>query len=249
MEEHLFRFSNLSTFPELVHAVSNRHFGDMKFGRGKDAETVKNREQFLKQLDIDIKDVVAPSLVHSNQIVVVGREERGKGSTNPQTALLATDGLITTEKEVYLLATFADCLPVLMYDPVSKTACLLHAGWRGIVSQMVHEALNKLKKLSVEPQSLFVGVGPGICQKHFVVRKNVLSLFLDYCPQATLVRNNDGYVDLKKVVMLDLKRFGVSLSNIEISNVCTVCENGKYGSYRKEGENVPAAAAVIGIKA
>lgn len=248
MEEHFFKFSNLSAFSELVHGISNRHFGDMKFGHQKDAEIVKNRELFLGQLNINLSDVVVPALAHSVQIAVVDQEQKGKGSRNHQTALLATDGLITRGKGIFLMVTTADCLPVLIYDPILKIVGVLHAGWRGIIGQIVPKAMEKFKILGSEPENLVVGIGPGICQKHFVVKKDVLSLFLDYYPSATFVRNNDGYVDLKKAILFDLKKLGVSQNNIELTNICTACENGIYGSYRKEKDSAPAAAAVIGIK-
>jgi len=248
MEERFFKFSNLSTFSELVHGISNRNFGDMRFGHQKESEVVKNRELFLSQLNINLSDIVVPSLVHSVKIANVGQDDKGKGSIDPKTAIMATDGLITKEKGVYLMVTVADCLPVLIYDPILKIVSVLHAGWRGIIGQIIPHAIDKLRNLGIAPQNLIIGVGPGICQKHFVVKRDVLSLFLDYYPSATLVRNNDGYVDLKKTVLIDLKNMGVAENNIEITDVCTVCSNGIYGSYRKEKESVPAAAVVMGVK-
>lgn len=247
MEEHFFKFSIFSTFSELTHGISNRSFGDMRFGHQKEADIVKNREQFLGKLNINISDLVVPALAHGAQIALVSSEDRGKGAQSHQTAMMATDGLITKDSGVYLMVTIADCLPVLIYDPILKIAGVFHAGWRGIIAQIIPDAIEKFKGLGSVPRNLMVGVGPGICQKHFVVKKDVLSFFLGYYPSAAFVRNNDGYVDLKKAVLIDLKKMGVAPTNIEISHICTACENGVYGSYRKEKESVPAAAAVIGI--
>ena len=60
--------------------------------------------------------------------------------------------------------------------------------------------------------------------------------------------NKDGYVDLKKAAAIDLERNGVISSNIEISKFCTVCDNGTYSSFRKEGSGVLEMAAVVGMK-
>lgn len=248
MEEHFFKFSNLSNFSELAHGISNRSFGEMGFGRERDADVLKNREQFLNQLNINLSGLIMPNLVHSVGIAQVGQTDKGKGAKDPKTAIPATDGLVTSEKEIYLAVTIADCLPILIYDPILKIICVLHAGWRGIIGQIVPHTIEKLKGLGVEPRNLVVGVGPGICQKHFVVKRDVLSLFLEYYPSATLVRNNDGYVDLKKTVIVDLKNLGVPSEAIEVAATCTVCDNGVYGSYRKEQDNAPAALAVVGLK-
>lgn len=248
MEEHFFKFSIYSPFSELTHGISNRSFGDMKFGYLKDAEIIKNRGAFLSQLKINPKDLVVPALAHSFHIAVVDASHKGMGSTDSKTAILATDGLITKEKGIYLMVTVADCLPVLIYDPILKIAGILHAGWRGIIAQIIPKAIDKFKILGSSQDHLLFGIGPGICQKHFVVKKDVLDLFSEYYPSATFIRNNDGYVDLKKAIILDLKNIGIFGHNIEAANLCPVCENGVYGSFRKEKESAPAAAAVIGVK-
>lgn len=248
MEEHFFKFSIFSTFSELTCGISNRHFGDMRFGHQKEEIIVKNREQFLHQLNINISDLVVPALAHGAQIAIIDQNDKGKGATNLKTAIAATDGLIAQDHGIYLMVTVADCLPVLIYDPILKIAGVVHAGWRGIIAQIVPKVIEKFKSLGSDPRNLVVGIGPGICQKHFVVKKDVLNFFLDYYPSAALVRNKDGYVDLKKAVSIDLKNMGVASTNIEIASICTACENGIYGSYRKEKDSVPAAAAVIGIK-
>lgn len=248
MEERFFKFSNLSCYPEVIHGISNRNFGDMRFGRITDEEVIKNRQYFFSALGIDDSEVVIPALVHSVKIAIVGQKEKGKGMTNRQSAIPATDGLITSDKRIYLMVTIADCLPIFLYDPYQNIVGVLHAGWRGIVQKIIPEAVEKLKNLGSEPQNLIVAVGPGICQKHFVVREDVLSLFKESHPSATFIRNNHGYVDLKKAAFLDLVREGVPKNSIEIAHICPSCDNGIYGSFRREKDTAPAAAAVIGIR-
>lgn len=248
MQEHFFKFSIFSVFSELVQGVSNRSFGNMKFGRWEESEIIKNRQQFLNFLNIEMANSVFPRQIHSANVTIVSSKDRRRGSIEPKTAIPATDGLITQEKNLFLSVTVADCLPVLIYDPILKICAVIHAGWRGIIGQIMPQAVGKFKNFGSDPHNLVVGIGPGICQKHFVCKKDVLSFFLDSYPSATMVRNNDGYVDLKKAVLIDLKKHGLSQNNIEISSICTVCENGTYGSFRKEKENAPHSMAVIGVK-
>lgn len=248
MEERFFKFSVLSKFPELIQGVSTRNYGDMRFGKLKNEEVTKNRQQFFQSLGIEMKDVVVPKLTHDVKIINVGQEERGRGAKSLKAAIPQTDGLITSEKGIFLMVTIADCLAVFIYDPVLNIVGILHAGWRGIVGQIVPLAISKFRNLGSEPTHLIVGVSPGICQKHFVVKNDVLKEFKDLYPKATFVRNHDGYVDLKKAVLSDLRNAGVLQDNIEISNDCPSCSAGIYGSFRKEGPGVPASAAVIGMK-
>jgi len=248
MEKHFFKFSLFSCFPEIIQGVTNRSYGDMSLNHKPLEEVVKNRRQFTTDLGIDLDQVVSSQLVHGNRIVAVGAEDKGKGASDPGSRLLGADGLITKEKGLYLMITVADCLPIFIYDPTNRVVALVHAGWRGIIDQIIPQTLAKFLEFDSKPEDLIVGIGPGICQKHFIVQDNVLKLFLDIYPAATLVRNKNGYVDLKKAILQDLKKAHVHARNIEISNDCTVCDNGTYGSYRKEGTKAPKMAALIGMK-
>lgn len=249
MEERFFKFSLLSRFPELIHGVSGRGYGEMKFGaRVADGVVIKNRQLFLNDLGLTLEDIVVPRQVHSSKIMVVGKHEKGQGAKEPTSILIGTDGLITTESNVYLAILTADCLPVFFYDPVSQLIGIAHAGWRGIIDQIIPKMLDQFKSLGSVPENLIIGIGPGICQKHFVVKKDVLKYFLPLYSSATFVRNNDGYIDLKKTVMIDLKKAFVNNHNIETMPFCTVCDNGIFPSFRKEGSGTLQMMSVIGIK-
>ncbi len=142
----------------------------------------------------------------------------------------------------------ADCLPVLVYDPINQVIGIIHAGWRGIIDQIIPKVIEKFKDLGSQSENLIVGIGPSICQRHFTVKKDVLHLFKEDYPKATFIINNDGYIDLKKAVISDFEKLGVDKSNIELSELCTVCNNGFFGSFRKEGNRAPQMAAVIGMR-
>lgn len=240
MEEPFFRFSKLSIFPELIHGISNRNYSDMKFGNRPNQEVINNRRAFFQDLGVEESKVLVPEQIHGSRIAVVGSNKTGQ--------IPGTDGLITMEKDIFLMVMVADCLPVLMYDPVLRIVAAVHAGWRGISDQIIPETLKKFKELNSEMENIIAGIGPGICQKHFIVRSGVLESFRDYYPKATLLINKDGYVDLKKAAAIDLERNGVIPGNIEISKYCTVCDNGTYSSFRKEGEGVLEMAALIGMR-
>lgn len=241
MEEHFFKFSNLSRFPEIIHGVSTRVYGNMKYGWSSADIVDKNRKHFFEDLNIESSTIISPEIVHGSKISSIGREDKGK-------ILRGNDGLISQDSTVYILITIADCLPVFLYDPVARTIGLIHVGWRGILDGIVSHSIGKCQYLGSDPSNLVVGIGPGICQKHFIVKNDVLKKFKDLYPQATFIRNHDGYIDLRKAVLHDLKKANVSKHNVEITQDCPVCLNGIYGSYRKEGEKAPASAAVIGIK-
>ena len=248
MEDQFFKFSIMSRFPELVHGISKRAYGDMRFGTLAPEKVVENRRQFFQKLGININNVTVAKLAHGIKIFAVSELEKGKGAKELETAIPETDALICREKDIFLMVTGADCLPILLYDPIMRVCGIIHAGWRGIAGQIIPKTIQKMADFGIDGHNLAAGIGPGICQKHFVVKKDVLNIYQDLYPSATLVRNNDGYVDLKRAATFDLTNAGISSNNIQVANECTVCNNGIYGSYRKEGSGAPAFAAVIGIK-
>jgi hypothetical protein len=248
MEKNFFTFSNISQFDEITHGISTRLYGDMRFGTKPNQEVVKNRQGFFEELGINIENVTVPALAHGTKIAHITQKERGMGGKNPKSAILETDGLITSEKGIFLMVTAADCLPIMFYNPVIKLTGVIHAGWRGIIGKIVPRAIERMESYGSRSEDLFVGIGPGICQRHFIVRSDILPMFSAAYPKATFLRNNDGYIDLKRAAVLDLEKAGVLSRNIEVSEYCPYCNNSLFGSYRKEGEGVPAVAAVIGIK-
>jgi len=248
MEEPFFRFEKFLNFPELIHGMSLRSYGDMKFGNRKDQEVISNRRAFFRDLGVEESHVVIPRQVHGSNIVIIGKNEQGRGVLEESTAIVETDALISREKRIFLMVEVADCLPVFVYDPVLKIVGLIHAGWRGIISGIVSKVVFEFKKMGSDPENLVCGIGPGICQKHFIVKSGVLEKFRDLYPKEILFINKDGYVDLKKIIVRELENQGVPDSNIEVSKYCTACDNGIYSSYRKEGSGVMEMAAVIGVK-
>ena len=248
MEERFFKFDVLSKFPEVIHGISTRNYHNMSFYRGDQEKVAKNREYFLGEMGILIDNVVVPEIVHGSKIFVISSVDKGKGAKDSVSDIKDADGLVTCEKGVYLMVTVADCFPIFAYDSVLGAVGLAHAGWRGIASGVVTNLIHKMEDVGCQKDNILFSVGPGICQKHFVVRNDVLAKFLRRYPQATFVRNKDGYVDLRKVVLSDFCDNHISDHNIEVSSICPACQNGIFGSFRMEGDRVPFSAAVIGLK-
>lgn len=246
--ESFFRFSLLSKYPEVIHGVSGRSYGNMSFYRGDQEKVAKNREQFFSELEIPLDSIVVPEMIHGSKVVSVQESERGRGAGESQNDITGADGLVTKEKGLFLMVTSADCFSVFAYDPVAAVVGLAHCGWRGLVTGIISNLVFELEKNNSQRENFLMGIGPGICQKHFVVKNEVLKQFLSSYPAATFVRNKDGYVDLRKAILGDLIKYKVPKQNIEVSPICPVCQNGYFGSHRSEGDRAPISAGVIGIK-
>lgn len=247
MEGDFFKFSNLSEFPELVQGISTKSFGTMKM-LTTDPKVIKNRENFTKTLGIDLNSIVVTENIHSNKVAVVGKSDCGRGVYNNLESVKGIDALITRDVGVNLMITVADCLPLVAYDPILKIVGIAHAGWRGVIAGVGSAFINEFKVLGSNPENLIIGIGPGICQKHFVVKNDTLQKFKDTYPKATFIRNHDGYVDLKNALTEQIVKAGIAKYNLEVANECTVCNNYYFGSFRVDGDKAVYQAVIVGIR-
>lgn len=244
-----YQFLNLSNFPEIAHGISTREYGNMKFtGSNEPPEIIENRSRFCRDLGISLDSLVVPEIVHSANINIVTSADKGKGAKDWKTTIRGSDGLISQDYGVGLMVTTADCVSILIYDPVNKTVASIHAGWRGIAEGIGRKAIDEMKKLGSWPESLIIGIGPAICQKHFIVKNEVSKIFSTRYPKAVFVRNHDGYVDLKKCLAEDFVNAGVPDGNIEMSPDCTVCNSYYYSSFRAEKERTVFQASIISLR-
>lgn len=89
-----------------------------------------------------------------------------------------TDGLITDQPNVALLIKYADCTPIVLYDPVKKVQALLHSGWRGTVQEIAAHALERMEKeFHCQRENLVAYLGPSIDQGNYEVGAEVYEAF------------------------------------------------------------------------
>lgn len=180
--------------------------------------------------------ICIPDLTHSSRIAVV-REENCNDH-------LEADGLVTSEPNLFLVITVADCFPVYFYDPFCNAIGLLHVGWRGLIADIVPSMIQVLKNsFSSNPRELCLALGPGIQKCHFTVRDDVIGKFERY-QKFIKTRNGDYGVDLEGIIIEQAREKGVR--HIESSGLCTFCSANKYFSYRREKPILKTMLAFIG---
>ncbi len=166
-----------------------------------------------------ISSVVYAEQVHGGEAEIVDFSHIGE-------KIKGKDALVTKERDLYLSIAVADCLPVFLWNESGGVVALAHAGWRGLCSGIIENTLFKMKELSDEAISAYIGPGIGKC--HFEVKGDVAEKF----PRFTEKRNGKIFVNLKAVAREDLQKGGVK--NIEISDECTYCSDNCF-SYRRDG--------------
>ncbi|MCK5062243.1 peptidoglycan editing factor PgeF [Candidatus Parcubacteria bacterium] len=228
----------------LVCGISKKDDGSMKLlGNNFDDHVLENRKKFFTQLNIDSKRIVSAGLQHGNNIKIVGQQHAGQFIQN-------TDGLITNKKNLFLTVTVADCLPIYFYDFKKEVIGIAHAGWQGIVKNIVNKTIQVMTDVYKSgPGNILVYIGPHIQKCHFEIKNEAIKKLNKYSKYFVIKNNKKIFVDLSKIVKEQLLNENVSDNNIEVSRECTYCLNNKYFSYRRDKpKNIKAMIAYIGLK-
>jgi YfiH family protein len=148
------------------------------------------------------------------------------------------DALITAERDLPLVIFIADCIPILLHDPLTPAIGAVHAGWRGTAQDIAGKAVSAMcREFGSKPENIKAAVGQGISFCCFETGKEVPEALraLLGSEAEEFIKENDGgkaMVDLKGVNRLLLLRRGLLPENIEVSTECTSCSSDKYWSHR-----------------
>jgi hypothetical protein len=179
--------------------------------------------------------VVSVEQVHGTDVLLLDRPvEAG------ETFAGGWDALITNQPDVLVTVRTADCVPVLIHDPVRRVVAAVHAGWRGAVAGIVPRTVALMqRRFKSGPPSLRVAIGPSVGSCCYEVDAPVLEKLRESFPDWRTVTRERGpgkaLLDLRKLVRLQAQSLGVAGDAIRSVNVCTVCHPELFYSYRREG--------------
>jgi len=247
-----FAFESL-VLPGVKQAVLTRHGGvsaqpwdRLNFGRttgDRPEDVLENKQRGLHALGLEPESVYDVWQVHSNHVV---EAEKPRGNAPP----IKADAIITRRSGITLLMRFADCVPVLLADPVTGAVGIAHAGWQGTVKDVVGAVVQCMKaRFETRPADLIAGIGPSICQDHYQVGENVISA-VEACFGKTAarhleVRETGTYFNLWSANRELLERAGVG--SVEVAGMCTACHPEDWYSHRQSGGKTGRFAALIGL--
>jgi YfiH family protein len=246
-----YQFPSLLAYADLAHGLFTRQGGhsigpwtSLNTGHtvGDDLQAVEaNHRLICETLQIEQSDIVSPHQVHSTTVRVVGREHRGQ--VCPE-----TDALITAHPGVPLMLRFADCVPVLLYDPRRHVVGLAHAGWRGTVGGIVGATVQAMSnELGCRPCDIVAGVGPAIGPCCYEVGDDVAGAFRDTPQVLRAAGDGHWYLDLWAANREQLARAGVR--DVTMANTCTACHTDEWFSHRAERGRTGRWGALIGLRA
>jgi YfiH family protein len=133
-----------------------------------------NRRRAAAAIGGSIEDLVFCEQVHRPEVAVVTAADRGRGATSAADAIAGVDALITLEPGPVLVIMVADCVPIVLFDPVRRILACVHAGWTGTVRGVTSAVLERLRTLGSDPADLLVGIGPSIHPDRYQVGADVV---------------------------------------------------------------------------
>ena len=200
---------------------------------GDDVSMYKDsREQLAALLGIEHNQLIFPRQTHSDKVC--------KLDHIPASEISDTDALITSQPGLCLCVQTADCVPVLLFDPVKNVVAAVHAGWRGTVSKIVAKAVSKMKEsYNCSESDILAAIGPSIGPGVYEVGDEVVEAARASVPNAehTLYKKESGkyHFDLWEANRLILLECGLPKQHIEVLSECSFEEDKKYYSARRDG--------------
>ena len=214
-----------------------------------------NQEMFLSRVKYALEsnqmypiELYSGEQVHSNQIAYAD------GKTGEPFVygkiFNKTDGLITDKPGIALLIKFADCTPIVLYDPIKKVQASVHSGWKGTLKRIASKAIDKMvKEFSCNRKDIFAYMGPSIDQENYEVGPEVYEAFSDFENRDTFFkpRGNKYVLSMLDANLSILKQAGIQGEQIEIEETSTYT-NPTLHSARAEGEKYQLNALITMIK-
>jgi hypothetical protein len=212
---------------------------------GDDAARVReNRARTFAVFDRPEASIFDAWLVHSAEVLCAD-------APRPLAHLPAqADVVLTDRPEVTLFLRFADCVPILLHDPVKAVIGIAHAGWLGTVRGVARAAVAELKRrYGCRPEDILAGIGPSIGPDHYQVGGDVVSqvqqAFGRESEAVLQSRDSKEYLDLWLGNMLQLQAMGVA--QIETAGICTACNLDDWYSHRAEHGKTGRFGALLAL--
>jgi len=239
-------------FSTCVGGVSQGVYASMNLGltRGDDKDCVReNYRRFVEAIGATGRRWAMCNQVHGSTV-------RNVTLADTKTELYHKlgyegDGLMTAIPGVTLVVFSADCIPVLLCDPVRKVIAAVHAGWRGTASGVVTVAVEQMKEMyGCRAEDILAAIGPGIGPCCFETHEDVPNAMMAAVASPALsyikIKENGKFVvDLKGINAKRLELAGLDPANIAVSGDCTACMEDKYWSHRRQGDQRGSMAAMI----
>ncbi len=255
----------LDRFDGFVHGFSTRLGGvsrgetwsmNLSYPREESAENVlENYTRLAAAIGVDRDRIVCSAQTHTTNVLVVREEDAGCGVIRER-PWKDIDALVTNADGITLCVFTADCVPLLIADPVHHAVGAAHSGWRGTIGNIAAKTLETMNhEYGTEAGDTVCAIGPSICGDCYEIGPEVAEQFMAKYGQTdgkspVLRSKPDGkyLLDLWESCRLNFIQAGVKPENISVTDICTHCNPDKLFSHRTQHGAQGNLGALIGMK-
>jgi hypothetical protein len=262
-----YRVSAFDEYPYLKHAIFTRNGGvsqapfdslNLSSSVGDSPQAVRENSRYACQaVQVELEQTVSCHLVHGADILTINKANR-------RLVMGQADGLVTGEPDIYLFMRFADCVPLLFFDPVSRAVGLTHAGWRGLVKNAAGATVEAMvNRLGCRPENIISLIGPSIGPCCYEVGPDVIEAVAQVFAEPARLFKHDtdknglektglekisrAYFDMWEANRRQLTQAGIR--HIIQAGLCTACRTHEFFSHRAEKGRTGRFGVLIGIEA
>jgi purine-nucleoside/S-methyl-5'-thioadenosine phosphorylase / adenosine deaminase len=207
-----------------------------------------------KVVSQNVCDVKLAAGIHDGRIVTM-KQMHGEDLVEVKDKNLKeageADGMVTSEKDIYLAVLTADCVPLLFVAPKQRVVAAVHAGWRGTMAGIAEKTARLLKtRYGVEPSELEVALGPSIGICCYEVKDDVAGPLMKRWGKLTTpsiaVRYGKSFINLRRLNRDILRAAGVPGNQLFQVGPCTSCTPEDFFSYRRERSETGRQMSFVG---
>ena len=291
------QFGHYRQFPEIRHGVFTRLGGysttpykglNASYSTGDTIENVvRNRLLVLQTIDIEEYPCATVWQVHGADVATLDTEKEvwddwrsdwpHRSYVVDEQELVWTikprrkaDALITKQRGVTLALSFADCSPLLFYDPVERAIGLAHGGWRGTARGIALATVEAMgEQFGCRPENIYAGIAPSIGACCYEISETVYRLYMgeaefDESPTAEryreMVRESAVFsrkqlagrvslrLDIREANYNQLLMAGLLAEHIEMPGICTGCSTDLFFSHRVEQGKTGRFPVVLALR-
>lgn len=234
----VFKFESFKSYKNIVHFITTKDgwvSGEKpRFTGDEEIEYAEFRKELAVSGEWQISQFVFPRQTHSDHVEVVQQK-------NPLPAIPDTDALVTNQPGIFVCVQTADCVPVLLYDPVKRVVAAVHAGWKGTISKIAANTVRRMiEEFGCSPTDIVAGIGPSIHMHAYEVGPEVVSAVeSNFTNSPALLKpslkNGHAYFDLWEANKTVLEEAGIPEENIEIMGLCSFEHSDLFYSARRDG--------------
>lgn len=242
-------YNLFASCPDLIHFSTERDGGvsvgsyaslNLSPFTGDMPENVQeNVKRLCSELHMFPEQLVLPFQTHGTEVRIIHDSFHGWSPGQQRDYLNGVDALITDISQICICVTTADCVPLLLFDPVSRAIGVAHAGWRGTCGRIAGKTVQAMcTNFASRPEDIRVVIGPSVSPAVYQVGPELVAQFESsgFDVDSLFVRHEDAlFLDLWAANRQSLVSAGVEMSHIETSELCTFTHHERFFSARRLG--------------